>query len=434
MKWRIPLAYGFFFPAALAIVLFFFLPVLLTFIFSFTNMGSDTGIYGNRHVFSQQTFQELENSTLDREIFQKIKQTRFVLDNIAFEQLENQKMRPKTLKEIKSKLSGRVYNSEKELFRELKKLKNRPRTFKQKKLISKASERSLQNREFEEKEAIIAAFKDLDIHAGPDDMKIIFKLTNTSWHWTTRNYKELFSNPDSLRIFTNTAMYVIFTLGFFNVGFALVLALVTFYMPDRTSKFFRALWLIPRITPSVLYVLLWRGLMDHDGFISYCLMFFGIAPTNWMGEFPWPTILCINGFVGTSMGMIIFSSAMQAIPKSMLHAAAVDGAYIWQQIRRVILPALRWPILFVASYQTLSLLTSFEYIQLSTDGGPARATEVWALHAFHTALSNYWGNLRYGFGATLAVVLVVIGITASLLYLKFFKFNELVSEPKIEDY
>jgi inositol-phosphate transport system permease protein len=130
--------------------------------------------------------------------------------------------------------------------------------------------------------------------------------------------------------------------------------------------------------------------------------------------------------------MILFSSAIKAIPTSMLYASEVDGASRWQQVRYIILPQLRWPILFTTSYQTLSLLTSFEYILLSTEGGPGRATEVWALAAYHTALSNYGGNLQYGLGAAYALILVVIGIIASLLYLRFFNFKELVSKPRIE--
>ena len=83
-------------------------------------------------------------------------------------------------------------------------------------------------------------------------------------------------------------------------------------------------------------------------------------------------------------------------------------------------------------YQTLSLLTSFEYILLATDGGPGGSTEVWALHAFHAALRNYAGNLQYGYGAALAMVLVGIGLTLSCLYLKLFRFKDLVARPRIE--
>jgi inositol-phosphate transport system permease protein len=221
---------------------------------------------------------------------------------------------------------------------------------------------------------------------------------------------------------------------FFNVGLALLLALVTFYMPSGQSKFFRAVWLIPRVSPSVIYIMLWRWLSFDGGFMSYVLGIFGVAPENWLNEFPWTFVIMANGFVGASMGMIIFASAVLAIPPDVLHAAEVDGAYPWQQVRRIILPLMAWPILFITTYQTLSLMTSFEYILLLTDGGPGFfTTEVWALNAYHTALSNYYGNLRYGFGATLAVVLVAVGIALSLIYLRLFDFKKLVAEPQIEN-
>jgi inositol-phosphate transport system permease protein len=69
----------------------------------------------------------------------------------------------------------------------------------------------------------------------------------------------------------------------------------------------------------------------------------------------------------------------------------------------------------VTCYQTLSLLTSFDLILLSTNGGPGGSTEVWALAIYHTALNNYAGNLEYGYGAAMALVLVVVGIVLSLL-------------------
>jgi inositol-phosphate transport system permease protein len=47
-------------------------------------------------------------------------------------------------------------------------------------------------------------------------------------------------------------------------------------------------------------------------------------------------------------------------------------------------------------------------------------------------LDNYWGNLQYGYGAALALVLVVVGVIMSLIYLRFFRFDELIKPPRIE--
>lgn len=221
----------------------------------------------------------------------------------------------------------------------------------------------------------------------------------------------------------------------FNIGFGLFLAISTFYLPAALANTFRAIWFLPRILPPVLYVLMWRWMTADQGFISAMLAPLGVAPRNWMVDSAtnaWVAVILINGFVGASLGMILFSSALKALPPAMLHAAEVDGASRWQTMRWIILPQLRWPILFVTCYQTLSLLTSFEYILLATDGGPGRQTEVWSLAAYHTALSNYGGNLEYGLGAAYALVLVLIGLILSVLYLRLFNFAELVARPRIE--
>ena len=111
-------------------------------------------------------------------------------------------------------------------------------------------------------------------------------------------------------------------------------------------------------------------------------------------------------------------------------ASLVDGASFMQRVRYVILPYIKWPLLFVTTYQTLSLMTSFEQILVLTNG--EFNTEVWSLWAYHRALNNYWGNFQWGFGNALAAVLVLIGIILGFIYMRYFKFGELVQEPKIE--
>ena len=150
-------------------------------------------------------------------------------------------------------------------------------------------------------------------------------------------------------------------------------------------------------------------------------------------ELPWVFVMLANGFVGASFGMIIFTSAIEAIPKDLTTAAKVDGASAWQIIRDITMPMLRWPLLFVTSYQTLSLLVSFEYILLLTNGGPGLfTTEVWALTSYKRALGTYFGSNQWGYGAAWGFVLVVIGAVLSILYLRVFQFDDLVQEPKID--
>lgn len=255
-----------------------------------------------------------------------------------------------------------------------------------------------------------------------------------NWQWVgLENYRKIFSHPNAKEILGNTIKYVVLTLALFNVGMALVIALLTTHIPRRAGFLFRSLWLLPRLTPSVVYVMMWKYMAADApyGILNQHLLSpLGIEPTNWLPARPWVFVILTNGFIGASFGMIIFTSAIESIPRDYMIAALVDGCSLWQRIRFVILPMIRWPLLFVTTYQTLSLLTSFEQILLLTDG--QFGTEVWSLWAYHRALNNYWGNFQWGFGAALAAVLVVIGIIMAVIYMRYFRFQELVQEPGIE--
>ena len=244
------------------------------------------------------------------------------------------------------------------------------------------------------------------------------------------NYASLLRDPFIGKILVNTAHYVGFTL-LFNVGMGLLLALLSSLVRERYGNQIRAVWLLPRILPPVVYVVIWQGLSREApyGLIS------DLAGTsrNWITARPWDVIILANGLVGASFGMLLFTAAIRAIPPDLFYASAVDGATTVQTVRRVVLPLLRWPILFVTAYQTLSLLTSFEYILLLTNGGPGfYTTTVWSLHAYQLALSNYFGNVQFGLGAAMAALLVVIGVVVTSFYLRLFNFRALVGEPKVE--
>ena len=256
----------------------------------------------------------------------------------------------------------------------------------------------------------------------------------SGWQWIgVSNYGKILQNPDTAQHFGVTVRYVVFTLILFNVGMALVISLITTHIPKKAGFFFRGIWLLPRITPPVIYVLMWKVIAAAPPYGIINALFlepFGQGGGNLVPEHAFVFIVLVNGFVGASFGMIIFTSAIESIRKDIMIAALVDGCSIMQRIRYVILPQLRWPLLFVTTYQTLSLLTSYKYILLLTGGN--FKTEVWSLWAYNSALNNYWGNFQYGMGAALATLLVVVGLIMSLVYLRYFRFDELVQEPKID--
>nr|WP_321456597.1 sugar ABC transporter permease [uncultured Cohaesibacter sp.] len=431
------LGLGFMTPALVMILLFFLIPVVLTGVFAFTNMSTATGISGGDYMITPQTVKHLAvNSSFSKDQIDALGSNSYHVDDDHLKAALDGGVKSEFVKEIGKKLKGKSFKTNREFVRALKKLRSRPRNMRDLKLAAEPFSQSILNERFATQESFLANLAALNLSFDDAQRSVLAKEAYTGWSWTTENFKTLVSKPGTKFIILNTIFYVATTLMLFNIGFALFLAVTTFYLPEAPATFFRAVWLLPRISPPVLYVLLWKWLLWDNGFLSTVTGWFGIAPFNYMlGSVPtaWTAVILINGFIGASMGMLIFSSALNGIPSSMLHASEVDGASRWQQIRHIILPQLRWPILFVTSYQTLSLLTSFQEILLSTDGGPGGSTTVWSLEAYFTALNNYAGNLQYGYGASMALVLVIVGILLSLLYLRVFKFNDLVAKPRIEN-
>jgi len=420
-------------PALLLVIAFFLAPVILTGVFAFTNMSTATGITGGAYQISPGALRVLTDRYGMGELAERLGQPTYVVDEQGLAALAEIEIDQDIIDGLKRRL-GETFSSRRDFERVIRDLPTRPNT-RTVKRISDAFSRSLANARFASAGALMSAAEAIDPELTDDEKKALREATYTGWSWTTDNFRRLITSPQTMRILFNTIFFVAATLLIFNTGFAMLLAIATHYIPERPAGIFRIIWFLPRISPAVIYVLLWKWLAWDTGFLSAFLDNFGIRPRNWMLDSAfnaWVFVILINGFVGASMGMLIFASAIKAIPQSLFHAASVDGAYRWQQIRHIILPHLKWPILFVTCYQTLSLLTSIEQTLLSTDGGPGGATEIWSLAIYHTALNNYAGNLQYGYGAAMALVLVVIGIVLSLLYLRLFNYRALIIKPRIE--
>lgn len=249
---------------------------------------------------------------------------------------------------------------------------------------------------------------------------------------TTRNFERMATRDTRLASsLAVTFVYVLSTLAIFNVTFGLLLALATTSIPERLGAFFRAVWLLPRMSPSVAYALLWAWAIDptERGLLNQVTKgILGAPPIDVMNDAPVLLIVLANGFIGASMGMIVFTAAIRSIPQQLFHAARADGAGGLAILRHVTLPAIRWPLSFITVYQTLSLLVSFEYIWLITDGGPFYDTTVYALYVYKRAFENG----QYAYGAALALALVAIGIAAALLMWRFLDMKRLLPPPRIE--
>lgn len=245
------------------------------------------------------------------------------------------------------------------------------------------------------------------------------------------NFQRIIEDPNFNQLIWNTIKYVLGTLSI-NVLFALFLAILTSYFiqNERTSTTYRAVWMLPRISPPIIYIVLWMWLLDPSdmGILNSIRAMFGAEPYFWVGNHAMTIVILVNGLVGASYGMTIFSAAIKSIPVSLFRAAKVDGASDHSVIFDIILPAIKWPIMFVSIWQLLSLLTSYEYILLLTDGGPMIESEVWALHAYHKAFAN----LEFGYGAALALILVMVALVCTLIMLRLFGFDKMLKSSRID--
>jgi inositol-phosphate transport system permease protein len=268
----------------------------------------------------------------------------------------------------------------------------------------------------------------VDLGLAFTDMDRTLKVTR----FTLENFERMATRDSRLLASLGvTAVFVFATLGIFNVTFALLLALVTTAVPRGFGAFFRAVWLLPRMSPSVVYALLWLWVVDPNerGLLNQVLVHvFGMAPVDLRSNHPLMVIILANGFVGASLGMIIFTSAIRSIPEHLFHAARTDGAGWLSIVRHIILPAMRWPISYMTIHQTLSLLVSFEYILLITGGGPFYDTTVFSLYAYRRAFENG----QYAYGAALSLILIAIGVVAALVLWRLMDMRKLLQPPRIE--
>ncbi len=241
----------------------------------------------------------------------------------------------------------------------------------------------------------------------------------------------MLSDEQMPAILLTTLIYVLATLFIFNMGLGIALAVTTTLLPEFLGTLFRGLWFLPRITPAVLYALLWIWVVDPttSGILNQVVVHgLGMQSLNLRNDHPLMLVIVANGLVGASFAMVILTSTVRSIPLHLYHAARVDGAGEWAVLRHVVLPALKSPIRFIAIYQTLSLLVSYEYILLITGGGPVYDTTTYALYIYRRAFET--GS--YAYGAMLALGLMVVGVLLTLLQWRMMNMQDQFAAPRIE--
>ncbi|MFT5196691.1 MAG: ABC-type sugar transport system permease subunit [Cellvibrionaceae bacterium] len=233
-----------------------------------------------------------------------------------------------------------------------------------------------------------------------------------------------------------------FAFAFLSVFMTFALGLGIAYIfndPDMPGrKLIQSLLLIPYTIPSLITILIWRGMFNNQvGVINrYLDVLFGITP-DWTVD-PWlakAAILIVNLWLGYPYFMLICSGALQAIPKDLYAAAEVDGANGFQKFFKITLPLLLVAVgpLLVASF-TYNF-NNFNLIFLFIEGGPPIAgattraghTDILISYVYNLAFAAGRGK-EYGLGAAITIVIFAIVAVITLLQFRFTQMWEEIGE------
>ena len=175
---------------------------------------------------------------------------------------------------------------------------------------------------------------------------------------------------------------------------------------------------LPYMVAPIATGLIWRLLWSHDfGLINYMLSWGDLGPVVWLGDTEpafWAVIVS-DVWRTTPFVMLILLAGLTSIPTDLIEAARIDGASPLQLFTAVILPLLSSAITVALIFQTIFKLRVFDIVFSLTGGGPGRATTPLGLMIHQT----YFRYFEAGEASAIAVVLLVLGTSVSLVYIRF---------------
>jgi multiple sugar transport system permease protein len=168
--------------------------------------------------------------------------------------------------------------------------------------------------------------------------------------------------------------------------------------------------LLSWILPSVVVAYLWIAVLDRDGGTLNALL--GTSGTAWLVEYPMAALIIFNTWRGTAFSMMLYSSALAAVPPSQLETARTVGASGWQTVRDVVFPHIRGHVL--TNTLLISLWTANDFTPfLLTAGGPNHESETLPIFIYQQAIAS--GEL--GYSAAISFLLLVVNLVVALVYL-----------------
>ncbi|MBT9777440.1 ABC transporter permease subunit [Clostridium sp. MCC353] len=227
------------------------------------------------------------------------------------------------------------------------------------------------------------------------------------------NYKTLFlKDGDFLNAMENSLFFTVCLVPL-NVSIAIILA-VLLNQKIKGTGIMRTLVFMPNITPIVVWAIVWKYILATDvGILNSLLKTIGITGPAWLYDvkLTMPVLIVNTMMKGVGLNMVIFLSALKAIPAVYYEASRLDGANSFQIFKSITIPMLSPSIFMVLITTTIGALKIFSNVYNLTGGGPAKTTQLLVYYIYLKAFKEY----KMGYAAAMAVIMFLIILVLTLI-------------------
>jgi sn-glycerol 3-phosphate transport system permease protein len=230
------------------------------------------------------------------------------------------------------------------------------------------------------------------------------------------NFRRLIDDPSYLASFKTTAVFSLLV-----AASGLSISLLLAVMADRVvkgSKIYRTLLVWPyAVAPAVAGVLWVFMFAPGPGVVSYALGALGIEWNHLLNGTDAMTLIVLAAvWKQISYNFLFFLAGLQAIPKSLIEAAAIDGAGPWQRFWTVQFPLLSPTAFFLLVINIVyAFFDTFAIVDAATHGGPGKDTAILVYKVYYDGFKA----LDMGGSAAQSVVLMLIVIALTVVQFRF---------------
>ncbi|MDR2789098.1 MAG: sn-glycerol-3-phosphate ABC transporter permease UgpA [Candidatus Accumulibacter sp.] len=219
------------------------------------------------------------------------------------------------------------------------------------------------------------------------------------------NYRRLAESGEYLHSAWVSLVFSLSTV-LLSMGLALVLA-VTADQAIKGGKFYKSAVIIPYAVAPPLAGVLWMFLFNPSGgAMTRILAGLGVSWNHMLdGDQAMILIIIAASWKQISYNFLFFLAGLQAIPKSLIEAAAIDGAGFWRRFLGIVFPLLSPTTFFLLVVNTIyTLFETFGIVHAVTSGGPAQATST----LIYKVYNDGFVGLDFGGSSAQSVVLMII--------------------------